>query len=179
MQPLLTRNMFLNQISDPTINTISYDLSNNRMILGGDFFGYTLAQYNPFTNSIGSIAELNNQVFASAHYYSTVFFGGAFTMNQMINRINRLGRMTPFLSLNENDATAPVQLFPNPFHDRIEIQGLDAPTSYQILDLKGKTVDRGTFQGGTTIDLPDLQSGVYLMRFEAEDRIFTKKIVKQ
>ena len=74
---------------------------------------------------------------------------------------------------------------PNPAHDEIvvEIPGnRNEKTVITILNIAGKTIR--TFQknlsnGKATLDISNLQNGVYIMRVESNGQLLFGKIIKQ
>jgi hypothetical protein len=90
---------------------------------------------------------------------------------------------TCYLELNEfviSDNN--ISVYPNPFYTEINIEFEEKEIhSYVITDLNGSVILRGGFDNSkNTIDLYQLESGLFLMKFMNEKGLIkeTKKIVK-
>lgn len=64
-------------------------------------------------------------------------------------------------------------VYPNPFNDKIQLTGYEIGGIYQILDMNGRVVSQGNYQG--EISVAELKTGLYILK--AGDN--TLKIVKQ
>jgi plastocyanin len=98
-----------------------------------------------------------------------------------------LGSFTVISSsgLNEQQIASLIQLSPNPFTDRITIKALEnAPSirDIQVYDLAGRMVFNKSFtkaENSMTVELGDLNKGVYFIRFRDEHNLsYTKKIIR-
>ncbi|WP_298900346.1 T9SS type A sorting domain-containing protein [uncultured Psychroserpens sp.] len=69
-----------------------------------------------------------------------------------------------------------VKIFPNPTTDFIEVRGLTTTENYNIYDVLGKEVKRGTISINEKIDARTLENGVYFLKFENANALkFIKK----
>jgi hypothetical protein len=76
-------------------------------------------------------------------------------------------------SFNDN-----VKLYPNPSSGIIYVQGLDAKVNrVEVHDLSGKTIKTKMDFSGNSLDLTDLQKGIYFVKIETEKGIVNRKIV--
>lgn len=82
------------------------------------------------------------------------------------------------IPVNET-ALAEIAIFPNPFNDVVNIQGLGShqPSRYEIYGVEGALVRSGYCSG--SIGLGQLSRGLYIIRIESNGTWFTKKILKQ
>jgi hypothetical protein len=74
--------------------------------------------------------------------------------------------------MHEDGSIGALQLLPNPAHDRITLTGTDLPLvrSWEVLDPRGAILMSGAQrQGGITIDVSMLSTGVYLLRTMTEN----------
>jgi hypothetical protein len=73
-----------------------------------------------------------------------------------------------------------ISFYPNPFKDNILIETEDYPLEYQISDISGKLLKTGLILDiKTELDLSDLVSGVYTLRFQSEQAsLLTQKLIK-
>ncbi len=58
----------------------------------------------------------------------------------------------------------PLQLYPNPATTSIKIKNLTGATNYTILDVLGKTVQKGTLRQNETVMINKLNSGLYIVK---------------
>ncbi len=63
----------------------------------------------------------------------------------------------------ENANQMELNIFPNPASSMLSVRGVDENASYEITDLLGRTVLRGTMEGGT-ISIVALPEGMYVLR---------------
>ncbi len=76
--------------------------------------------------------------------------------------------------LNEETIT----LFPNPTSDFLNISGENLDYEGTISNLQGQIVSTFNFSKTTTIDIGNLESGLYFVTLQNEDKFLTKRIVK-
>ncbi len=76
---------------------------------------------------------------------------------------------------NEN---ADIILFPNPTNGMINISGFTNSTDINLFDIKGQFV-KSYQQINNTIDISELQSGIYILNLISNDKTVVKKVVKQ
>ena len=84
---------------------------------------------------------------------------------------------------NEVDANA-VSLYPNPAKDEVIIAknkaiSLDAVAIYDVTGRLINTVDLKNMEQTETIDVSQLQSGIYFLRIHAENATITKQLIKE
>lgn len=74
---------------------------------------------------------------------------------------------------------ASIQLYPNPFSDRIQLTSKNQRTvAIELLSSEGKLLFSANFNGYKTIDTTILSPGLYLLRVTQEGKSFTYKLVK-
>lgn len=69
-----------------------------------------------------------------------------------------------------------VSIYPNPVKDVLNIKGESGAIS--ILDMNGRTIYKAEHNELSTIDLSNVNSGVYFVKVENEKGSFTEKIIK-
>ena len=79
------------------------------------------------------------------------------------------------ISNNNLKLNKTIKLFPNPSTDFIKVSELTAKENYKIFTILGSEIKRGSVSNNETIDIRNLNSGVYFLKF---DNGTTKKIVK-
>lgn len=75
-----------------------------------------------------------------------------------------------------------VQIWPNPVKDYLTIETPEPSklVSYQILSLRGELVKKAEVVAGEQrVDITDLTPGVYVIQFQAEGTLISRKILKQ
>ena len=77
---------------------------------------------------------------------------------------------------NDFKLNKTIKLFPNPSTDFIRVSELSAKENYKIYTILGSEIIRGSVSNNETIDIRNLNSGVYFLKF---DNGTTKKIVKK
>ena len=80
------------------------------------------------------------------------------------------------ISNNNLKLNKTIKLFPNPSTDFIKVSELTAKENYKIFTILGSEIKRGSVSNNETIDIRNLNSGVYFLKF---DNGTTKKIVKK
>ena len=91
---------------------------------------------------------------------------GQFKLFEMTTSANDLEELT-------------VNVYPNPTSDFLSISGENSTYNYSIFDVKGQNVMQSNFTGETTIDIRNLQSGLYFISLQNNDKFFTKRIIKK
>ncbi len=80
---------------------------------------------------------------------------------------------------SSNNLTAEsISIFPQPASDFINISGSQLDYEYTLFDIKGQKIETSNFSGETTLDLSNLGSGLYFMTIRNNDKLLTKKIIK-
>jgi hypothetical protein len=83
-----------------------------------------------------------------------------------------------FLSNTDFSFNDTVKLYPNPSSGIIYVQGLDAKVNrVEVHDLSGKTIKTKMDFSGNSLDLSDLQDGMYFVLIHTDGGIVNKKVV--
>lgn len=185
LQPILLASNFSNDTV--AINAISMSTTTSNLILGGNFTfspmvgtaGRNLANYDVILHNIQMLALLDGPVNTISQMgQGTLFIGGAFKNNLTNQQLNHLARFGTHLSINEEGKPA-INAFPNPFSDKITVDGLPSICPYKIVDLQGRTIQSGNLNNNEAIDLGNLNSATYLLLIEYKDGMISIPIVKQ
>lgn len=72
-----------------------------------------------------------------------------------------------------------ISVFPNPARTFITISGQKSEYEYSLFNLKGQQIMTSKFSGETTLDISQLEIGLYFIMIENEGDIITKKVIKQ
>lgn len=73
-----------------------------------------------------------------------------------------------------------ISIYPNPANNFfvIQIDAIETVQAYEVMDLSGNLVHRGTIQSNlTTIDAEEMAAGIYLVKIITADKIITQKLV--
>ena len=72
---------------------------------------------------------------------------------------------------------APVRVFPNPFKEKIQVEGVQNNPQYCLVDTKGRIVFKG--QALEDIQFDGLSAGVYILHINNDGKPLTYKMVKE
>ena len=80
------------------------------------------------------------------------------------------------VGLNDIDINNKLNIFPNPSTDLITISGLFEVENYTIYNILGTQISNGSLVGNQVIDIQNLTSGLYFLKFDMENTLkFVKK----
>jgi rhodanese-related sulfurtransferase len=79
----------------------------------------------------------------------------------------------------ETLAFSQIEIFPNPASQRVYLRNYsdNRQTLFRIFGLDGKPVKEGRVESNS-VDISMLKNGIYLIRFEADGKVFTRKLIK-
>jgi len=85
------------------------------------------------------------------------------------------------VNVEENDAATLVRIYPNPSNGIINLELAEGADQLLIVSMNGGVVyaDSNLNEGVNTIDLNFLSNGTYMIQLVKDDKVITKKIVKQ
>lgn len=81
-------------------------------------------------------------------------------------------------NISEHDKFFDVQVFPNPFEDIIYVISDQYGIEYNLLSIDGKLIKKGNLNN-LTMNLENLQGGMYILKFRNGKEQVTKKIIKR
>lgn len=81
------------------------------------------------------------------------------------------------LGMAENAFEASLEIFPNPTRGTFSIQSKNEITSFEILDVNGRSIQK-LDPKSQTVDISNLQNGLYLVKVTANHQTMFKKLVK-
>lgn len=96
--------------------------------------------------------------------------------------LNGLGFFATFQNLvtdlEEVDTNEDIQIYPNPARDRIQVTGIKAGASIQLFNSSGQLVRQARSEGESfSMDLPDLNPGLFWVRIVDEQRFWIKEVM--
>jgi hypothetical protein len=85
------------------------------------------------------------------------------------------------VSIEENELFKGIRFFPNPVTDQLTIENLNNHDlcKFEIIDLKGRVIYNSILDNRVIIDLSQIQSGVYFIRFALKGYVRMEKLIKQ
>jgi len=96
--------------------------------------------------------------------------------NLQLNTVNLTD--TGALSINEVEKSQ-FTVYPNPANNDVTISNIQGDFSYKIVDVSGKIAKSNNKQASNTINISDLNSGVYFMEItNSDNRKSTTKLIK-
>jgi len=105
---------------------------------------------------------------------SGAYTAGNFTPNSARFRGSVPGKE---VGLSENKEIA-VNFHPNPVHEKLVVNGIDAGTAYKVYSVSGAVLMRGETQG-ETLDVSGLSNGIYFLRIHAKSGEINYRFVKE
>ena len=84
-----------------------------------------------------------------------------------------------FIGIDEVNALESIEIFPNPFNDRIYLKReiINKDIEFDVMGINGRTLKTGQLKN-EEIDLQDLPKGIYFLRLYNQDFQVVKKIIK-
>lgn len=153
--------------------------------------GGTLAADNKSLNTSGvnyliTSSEPSTLIGASNNYQSVQRFWGALDEIRIYGRgisANEAAQLTDPNVLNgiadKLQANASMKVFPNPAADAFTVKLNDDAVGLvhaKLISMQGAVVKDVVLQNGTTIDVSNLLSGIYILNIEQGNNIYTEKL---
>jgi hypothetical protein len=139
---------------------------------------------NSCVDDIAELGDLPDMV-ENFMDYSAETCQNSFTLGQIdimrgvleIQRINLI-EGNPALSIDEDLVEFNINIFPNPSEGNVTLTNKETElTTIQIYDETGKIINSKIMPPGSTLQIADLPSGFYIIRFENKNKILTEKLV--
>jgi aminopeptidase N len=97
--------------------------------------------------------------------------------NWIVNRNGTIAMIEPSAVRTQKELA--VELFPNPFEDRLMVKNLSQSGRYEVYDMSGKILESGLVNPGQWIMLNGLHPGNYLIRIFIGSREIRKALTKK
>ncbi|MEP6793660.1 MAG: T9SS type A sorting domain-containing protein [Saprospiraceae bacterium] len=94
-----------------------------------------------------------------------------------VDFIQSFGQPLPYTRTEENPKVS-VKIWPNPFNDFIEVDGIQESFQYSILNSYGQQLIKGKFSGKGIMHLDIMNPGIYLLTIQSNHLHYTFKIIK-
>lgn len=159
-------------------NTFSL-VSNNLMFIAGTKGIKKIVVNNEGIASSEVVYAISNpyhKIKTSSVDGENVIFAGKIVdesgMNQLCVKIN--------CPLGTIESTIPnINVYPNPTSGLLKIDGLTEISDIQIFDIAGKLIFQQQYQENETINISELNSGMYIVNVRNSQGVFSSKIIKQ
>lgn len=163
----LSNNPFLESINCSTNELEGINLKNGK----NTRITFFLAANNPNLNCI----QVDDPVYSKANW---IYFDPSMTFSQSCRYSSRYIE-NPNNLQNEIFTKKLFSIYPNPAENVISIS-IQTDAKYSIINSIGQTLKQGVLvKGQTTIDVSQLDSGLFFMNVTANNESFTQKIVKR
>ncbi len=142
----------------------------------------TNAQYNFASNArlrfrCDASAD-NDQIYIDAVTVTASNPGGFMAGGETRMSIQEIGKVLPEGLLIQS--VEGLKLYPNPASDELNIETPDALRAVRIFGVNGALVKNiNVFENGQTVDISDLQAGLYFISIETEKEVINQRFVKQ
>lgn len=83
----------------------------------------------------------------------------------------------PIRTSTNQESEEGISIYPNPTNDIVFIDADIEDWDYQVIDMNGKVMSIGVMKG-STIDLSQLTTGLYVLSLSNGDRVVTEKLMK-
>lgn len=124
---------------------------------------------NKFNGSVNVIAfQQDEKMLAGGMFYE---FAGA--SRKTIARFTQ-----EVLSVDENDMNM-FKAYPNPVSQMLYFDGVQDSGVVTVYNMLGSTIYKSTFTEGSSLDMSGFTNGLYIVKLESGDKVFTQKIIKQ
>lgn len=118
--------------------------------------------------------DISNE--SSEVYYRVIAQGVADNVSTESNVIS----INPVLTNVSNEFKNSLTVWPNPASDNVNLEiDVIGKYTYDVFDLSGRRLLKGSFKGTNhSIDISDLQSGVFVIKLNAPNGVITKRLFK-
>ena len=141
----------------------------------------TLIEYNIYYNNLSNttlVYTISDTIFTDlaldiGELYVTAVYSEPEGESAPSNIVISEGNM---LNIEKNDLQNEILIFPNPLqlNQKLKIETTEQIEKITVLDITGKTIIKTT---KTEIDFYKQKTGVYFLKIETKNTIFTKKII--
>lgn len=98
--------------------------------------------------------------------------------NTIVSTIDTLSTINDIAEF-ENESSV-VKFYPNPLEDKLSILSKNESSTIRIIDLNGRELINERIEGQSKVlNLGQIQSGIYIIKFESEGRVITEKLIKR
>ncbi|NQU85094.1 MAG: T9SS type A sorting domain-containing protein [Mariniphaga sp.] len=142
---------------------------------GGEYYSYTFSE--------------NMELLGGQDHYLELIFSSSELITDILNiQIeSNAGNQEIILSRSSSDLTGPeinsisiLEIYPVPARNKLFIRGsnLSSKTDYKIIDLYGRAIKQSK-SSGNSIDISELNTGIYFLQIQNSGKNIIKRFVKQ
>lgn len=115
----------------------------------------------------------NNQNFANLINFpvSSIQFNYDY---QIIQKNSTVTKDTSILAVNDSSKDA-VKIYPNPVKNQLSISGISKDQNFEIFNIEGKLIKKGSIFSGKPVDVTALSKGVYILKIDSQNLKFIKE----
>lgn len=81
-------------------------------------------------------------------------------------------------NLSKRDLAKTINLYPNPSTNLIHFNSIEGLYNIEISDLSGKIIDKINNTSSNQIDISKYTNGIYVIKINSEEAVYTAKIIK-
>ena len=140
----------------------------------------TWANSGDFTIDLGTAGTYKYFVVVFGQVFGTIQTGNPVTTYFGIDNVKLPKQSKPVTLSNNKFEENKISLYPNPTNNQITISGIKGDYLYKISNTLGQIIKTGNKQNTSTINISDLNSGIYIIEITNSDNIkSTSKFIKQ
>lgn len=158
----------------PEMFDLTYSGNGKLFFVGKPGWDTTGVVFSIGQDNILLMDAVDEELYASSTYGDSVVFAGGKNGYLITNvPLNLLG------FVNQKENMLEWSLFPNPAKSQIHIKGFEnKAVQFQVNDLAGKLLLNGNLNGDE-LDVSTLNGGMYVLRIESEQQLYSKRFIKQ
>ena len=160
------------------IKEIQLSLNNHNITLMGNF-GMSLSTVTPNFQHTGTWYE-----FFTGNELSVTDLNANLLLNPGEYRLYSDQKLPAFKDLATNVSTSlspsGLSIYPNPATDKLQVESLKTVQNIELYSIDGKVVYQSKpIMNNASISLTNLKTGIYFLRVQTDNQLFTEKIVKK
>jgi ELWxxDGT repeat protein len=182
---------------DTETNSINEELEINSTIPTPSFFtsinNYSTVTFDQLNNNSFFVSSPSTMLYQKngwMYYEESSILEPLPLLNNVIRKItlnnslyyvknNQLWKLDSILGVTNQEDISNIEIFPNPSTDFIYFSKETDISDIKLFDMNGKLVLHQQKLTGNKIDIKDLSSGNYIVKFMYSSKLFTKKIMKK
>jgi uncharacterized delta-60 repeat protein len=182
-------NTFVRLGFDTPTSIVFWVLSDDRIMVSGNFNSYggiqaknlIKLQKNGALDATFNAGEgTNGEIWDIAEQEDgKLILVGFFSQYNNVNRTNIVRLYNTRLGVNTFDSGSKISVYPNPANSFIEVQLTDAISffDFEIYDINSRKI-KAQQSSGNTINISELERGVYFLNVKTDDGVLSTKFIK-
>lgn len=181
--PAMNLGLFSNPAHPVAVHSVHYT-SDNEFLIGGRFrvynvmdIGFHFLKYDIATNMITPLGTIDKDVNQIIGWGTNTYVVGKFesSNNTPVKYIAKYERNLAVVDAIEDNS---ITIFPNPFSDKISVEGVAPNSEFQLVQMNGQLMREGKLENGKISKLEDLPKGIYLLKISTESGQKTVRLTK-